>query len=42
MTLYRMLRIVKFPIAYIKAKFFPVSYARDIGVNTKGKVTIYG
>lgn len=42
MTLYRMLRIVKFPIAYIKAKLFPVSYARDIGVNIKGKVTIYG
>lgn len=31
-----------FPISFLRARLFPVAYARSIGVAMKGEVTIYG
>ena len=40
--LYRLKRIIAFPVSIIHAKFSPVSYAKKMGVRMKGRVTIYG
>lgn len=39
---YRLKRILAFPINFIQAWLAPVRYAKRIGVNFKGNVTIYG
>jgi acetyltransferase-like isoleucine patch superfamily enzyme len=39
---YRVKRLVSWPYNIIVARLFPVAYARRIGVNIEGHVTIYG
>lgn len=39
---YRLGRALSFPVNFVEARLRPVSYARRIGVNIKGAVTIYG
>jgi len=38
----RLVRILKYPAAVTFARFFPVTYARMIGVRPGGALTIYG
>jgi len=40
--LYRLKRLLRFPINILHARLWPVSYARSIGVNVKGTLAIYG
>jgi carbonic anhydrase/acetyltransferase-like protein (isoleucine patch superfamily) len=42
MKLRRLLKIITVPINRLHASLDPVSYARKIGVNIKGSLTIYG
>ena len=42
MTPYRLRRILVWPFHFLYARLRPVAYAKMIGVNVKGKVTIYG
>lgn len=42
MTFYRLKRILLWPFHYLYARLCPVAYAKLIGVNFKGNVTIYG
>jgi acetyltransferase-like isoleucine patch superfamily enzyme len=39
---YRIKRLIAWPFNVIYARLFPVAYARRIGVNMEGSVTIYG
>lgn len=39
---YRLGRVLSFPVNFAQARLKPVAYARRIGVNIKGAVTIYG
>lgn len=38
----RFVRVLRYPFAVLAARFFPVAYARWIGVKMHGSVTIYG
>ncbi len=40
--LYRLKRLIRFPVSVLQAKLSPVKFAAKIGVIMKGKVTIYG
>lgn len=40
--IYRLLKIFTVPLKLLHAILFPVSYARRLGVNFNGNVTIYG
>ena len=42
MKLRRLLKLFTVPINMLHASLYPISYARKIGVNFKGDVTIYG
>lgn len=42
MSLYRLKKIIMWPFCYLYARVRPVGYAKMIGVNLKGTVTIYG
>ncbi len=42
MSFRRLLKIFSAPTNMLHAKLFPVSYAKKIGVNISGRVTIYG
>ena len=42
MSLYRLKKAILWPIRVVYARLRPVSYAKTIGVDIKGKVTIYG
>jgi acetyltransferase-like isoleucine patch superfamily enzyme len=38
----RIIRIFKYPVNALQAKFAPVAYAKRIGVRVQGRLTIYG
>src|SRR3990167_9860876 len=42
MNVLRLLKIFTVPFKMLHAALYPVSYARKIGVEIKGRVTIYG